>query len=173
MNRCTAFAAAAAMAALLPLHAQTRETAPLYKVELNVRDGADRNAASDRRYTLLVNDSQKGIIKVGSKSPVATGSTTAGNAPVTQFTYLDVGVNIECTVHAVGDRALMHGSLDLSSIATESTPPIGGVRNPTIRQTKVDLDTSVELGKPTVVASIDDPLSARTLQVEATITKAN
>jgi hypothetical protein len=37
----------------------------------------------------------------------------------------------------------------------------------------LELDTIVELGKPAVVASIDDPLTARKLQVEATITRAN
>ena len=48
-----------------------------------------------------------------------------------------------------------------------------GVRNPVIRQTKLSVDAVVELGKPTVLASIDDPLTARKLQVEATITRAN
>jgi hypothetical protein len=37
----------------------------------------------------------------------------------------------------------------------------------------LELDATVDLGKPTVVASIDDPLTARKLQVEATITRAN
>jgi hypothetical protein len=47
------------------------------------------------------------------------------------------------------------------------------VHNPTIRQTKLELDTTLDLGKATVVASIDDPLTARKLQVEATVTRAN
>jgi hypothetical protein len=59
----------------------------------------------------------------------------------------------------------------MSNIASESL--VAGVRNPTIRQTRLDLDTTVELGKPTEVASIDDPLTSRKLQVEVTVTKAN
>jgi hypothetical protein len=167
----------AALTLLLPLHAQnTRETEPLYKVEINFRDGNDAGAMTDRRFTMLVTDSRKGVFKVGSKSPVASGSLqpqTAGSAVNTQFTYLDVGVSIECIVHAVGDKATMHGSLDLSNIGPNDTPAIAGVRNPTIRQTRLDLDTAVELGKPTVLASIDDPVTARKLQVEATVTRAN
>lgn len=89
----------------------------------------------------------------------------------TQFTYVDVGVNIDCFVQRVGAKVLLRGSLDLSN-ATDG-PSMGGVRNPTIRQTRLDLHTSIEFGKPTVVASIDDPITARKLQVEATITKAN
>lgn len=65
------------------------------------------------------------------------------------------------------------GSLDMSNVAANESGPIAGVRNPTIKQTKLELDTIVELGKPAVVASIDDPLTARKLQVEATITRAN
>jgi hypothetical protein len=169
--------AAAALAVLLPLHAQnSKETEPLYKVEINFRDGNESGSMTDRRYTMLVAESRRAVFKVGSKSPAVSGSTqppATGSAVSTQFTYLDVGVSIECVVQAVGARAALHGSLDLSNIANDGAPAIAGVRNPTIKQTKLDLDTVVEMGKPTVVASIDDPLTARKLQVEATITKAN
>jgi hypothetical protein len=46
-----------------------------------------------------------------------------------------------------------------------------GSPNPIIGQTKLNLDTAVDLGKPTIVAAIDDPLNARKLQVEAIVTK--
>jgi general secretion pathway protein D len=168
--------AAAALAALLPLHAQDSKPAePLYRVEINFHDGADSGSMTDRRYTLLVNDSHKAVFKAGSKNPVASGvfEPTSGPMVTTQFTYLDVGVNIECTVRGLGSRANVHGSLDLSNIGPNETAAVAGVRNPTIRQTKLDLDTTVELGKATVVASIDDPLTSRKLQVEATVTKVN
>jgi len=170
--------AAATLAAWLPLHAQTsKEAVPLYKVEINFRDGAESGSLTDRRYTMLVTDSRKAVFKVGSKSPAVTGSIepqTAGSMVNTQFTYLDIGVNIECFVQGAGTRATMHGSLDLSNIGpSEGAPLVSGVRNPTIRQTRLDLETNMELGKPTVVASIDDPITARKLQVEATITRAN
>ena len=168
--------AAAAMTALLPLHAQdSKDTGPLYRVEINFRDGNDAGSMTDRRYTMLVADSRKAVFKVGSRSPAVSGSMQPeanGSVIGTQFTYLDIGVNIECVVRAVGARAALHGSLDLSNIGPND-PPIAGVRNPTVRQTKLELDTTVELGKPTVLASIDDPITARRLQVEVTITRAN
>jgi hypothetical protein len=177
MHLRTAIAAAAALTVLLPLQAQvSREPEPLYKVEFNFRDGAENGVATDRRFTMLVNDSQKTVFRVGSKSPVSTGAQPQANgSPANvQFTYLDIGVNIECTVHGTGDRIGLHGNVDLSSIApNDASPAIAGVRNPTVRQTKLDLDTALQLGKPTVVASIDDPLTSRKLQVEATVTRAN
>jgi hypothetical protein len=107
-------------------HAQnTRETELLYKVEINFRGGNDAGAMTDRRFTMSVTDSRKGIFMVGSRNPVASGSVqtqTAGSAVNTQFTYLDAGVSIECIVHAVGDKATMHGSLDLSNIGPNDTP---------------------------------------------------
>jgi hypothetical protein len=45
--------------------------------------------------------------------------------------------------------------------------------NPTLNQTKLDLDATVELGKPTVIAAINDAVNARQFQVEATVTRVN
>jgi|HubBroStandDraft_5_1064220.scaffolds.fasta_scaffold437005_1 hypothetical protein len=177
MHTRNALLAAAALAALLPLHAQdSKEAGPLYKVEFNFRDGNDSGSLTDRRYTMLVTDSRKAVFKVGSKSPVASGAfqpQTSGAMVNTQFTYLDIGVNIECVVQGAGGKATMRGSLDLSNIGPSDGATVAGVHNPTIRQTKLELDTTLDLGKATVVASIDDPLTARKLQVEATVTRAN
>ena len=180
MRAPNALPAIAALAALLPLHAQmTQSTAKegpqLYHVEINFRDGNDTGAVTDRRYSLLAIDSRKAVFKVGSKSPAVSGSTQAeagNNAVSTQITYLDVGVNIDCVVAAAGARVALHGNLDLSTISgVDQVAP--GIRNPVIRQTKLDLDAVLDFGKPTVLAAIDDPITARKLQVEATVTKAN
>jgi hypothetical protein len=168
--------AAVTLVVLLPLHAQSPKETPLYKVEINFRDGNDSASMTDRRYTMLVTESRKATFKAGSKHPVVSGSVeppAAGSAVSTQVTYLDVGVNIECFLQVAGGKATMHGTLDLSTIGPTEGAVVAGVRNPTVRQTKLDLETIVELGKPTVVASIDDPITARKLLVEATITKAN
>jgi hypothetical protein len=178
MRNSGALAAAALLAALLPLHAQDRKDpgTGLYKVEIDFRDGQDGAATSGRRYTLLVNDRQKAVFKIGSRNPTVTGSfqpATAGAITKTQFTYIDVGVTIECSVRdETGGKIALHGVLDLSDIAPPGSAPAAAGHNPVIRQTKLDLDTTVELGKPTVVASINDPATTRKLAVEATVTKA-
>jgi len=167
--------AAVALTALPVLHAQNlKEGTPLYRVEINFRDGNEAGATTDRRYTMLAMDSRRTVFKAGSKNPAVTETAQPqGNSVAsTQFTYVDVGVNIDCLLQAVGAKVAMQGSLDISNI-TGDTSPVAGVRNPVIRQTKLNVDAVVELGKPTVLASIDDPLTSRKLQVEATITRAN
>ena len=168
--------AAVALTALPVLHAQNlKEASPLYKVEINFRDGNEAGATTDRRYTMLAMDSRRTVFKAGSKNPAVTETAQpqGGNSVAsTQFTYVDVGVNIDCLLQAEGAKVAMKGSLDLSNI-TGDTSPVAGVRNPVIRQTRLNVDAVVELGKPTVLASIDDPLTSRKLQVEVTITRAN
>jgi type II secretory pathway component GspD/PulD (secretin) len=144
-------------------------------VEIDFHDGRDAAAPTGRRYTLLVNESQKAVFKIGTKNPVVSGSfqpATAGATANTQYTHIDVGVNIECVVRESGGKIALHGLLDVSDIAPHDSSA-ASARNPTIRQTKLELDTTIELGKATVVASIDDPATARKLRVEATVTKAD
>ena len=58
MRTRAALLAAAALVALLPLHAQSKKDpdpgSGLYKVEINFRDGNDTGAMTDRRYTMLM-----------------------------------------------------------------------------------------------------------------------
>ena len=146
-------------------------------MEVNIHDGSDAAARTGRRYTMLVDDSHKAVFHVGNRVPVATGSFQPGGGVAkvnTQFTYMDTGVNIECTVRESGGKVALHGSLDLSTIARHDAEPGAiDVPSPTIGQTKLELDATLELGKPTTVASIDDPVTARQLRVEATITSSN
>ncbi len=97
-----------------------------------------------------VSDGEKATLKIGDRVPVATGSFQAGvgvgvggtggvvNPLVnTQFTYIDVGVNIDVTprVHPNGDVS-MKLSVEVSSITGSSN--IGGINQPVISQRKVD-----------------------------------
>jgi general secretion pathway protein D len=165
---------------LLPVHGQERKPAgpAVYKVEFNFHEGSDAAAKAGRRYTLLVDDDRKATFRIGSRVPVASGSfmPSGGGSPLvnTQYQYLDVGVNIECLVADVNGRLALHGNLDLSSVVKHDPAP-GGTNppNPTVGQTRLELDTMLEPGKPTIVASIDDPVDSRKLQVEATVTKIN
>lgn len=166
--------ATAALAVLLPLHAQDRASSPVLRIEVNLHEGNDPAAKTGRRYTLQVEDSHRGTFHAGARIPVATGSSQAGsqNLVNTQWTYVDAGVNIDCTAHESAGKVTFHGNLDLSSMV-KSDPSVGNAPGPTITQTKVELDTTLDLGKPTVIASIDDPATSHRLQVEVTVTRVN
>jgi hypothetical protein len=174
-----ALAAAAAMLAHAPAHAQDSRGPAIYKVEFDIHEGSGA-AAKTRRYTLVTSVNQKATIKVGSRVPVATGSFQPGTGGAgvnplvnTQYTYLDVGVDIECIVTDMNGKLVMHGTIDSSSIVEHEGAHGAPPPNPTLGQTKLTLDTSVDPGKPTTVAAIDDPVSGRQFQVQATVTRVN
>lgn len=178
-----ALVALIAGAVLLPLAVQAQGTGghPTYKVEFNIRDASDAAGKTGRRYTLLMEPGRKAVFKVGSRVPVATGSLQPGVGGVgvnplvnTQYTYLDLGVNIDCIVEERNGKMAMHGELDLSTTAQhDAASRAANPPNPTVVQTKLALDTAIDLGKPTVIAAIDDPVTTRQFQVESTITRIN
>jgi general secretion pathway protein D len=113
-----------------------------------------------------VTDGEKASLKIGERVPVATGSFQAGvgvgvgggagvvNPLVnTQFTYLDVGVNIDVTprVHPDGDVS-MKLTVDISSIAGQSD--IGGIEQPIINQNKIEHDIRLKDGESSVLGGL-------------------
>src|SRR5712692_5704154 len=151
----------------------------VYKVDFVIRDGSDAAARSGRRYSLLIDASGKGLFRVGQRVPYATGSfqpglAGAGVSPLvsTQYSYADVGVNIECRLREMGGKIELHVSLDMSTLVQPDrappTPP-----NPTIGTARIEMDAMVAAGKTSQIASIDDPVTMRKLDVEATVTKLN
>lgn len=171
MRPSLALAAPLLLISLVPLAAQEAKDAgpPTYKVEFDFRDAAAPPGQAARHYTLLIQANHKAVLKAGSRIPVVTASAGGG----TEYTYIDVGVNIECTVGDGNGKAVMHGNLDLSSASQPQTGANAANQNPIVGQTRLELETSVALGKPTVIASIDDPATMHKLQVEATVTRVN
>jgi hypothetical protein len=169
--RITGLALAAAMIApAAAVYAQDVRDVGLYKVDFTMRDSTDTAAKNGRKYSLLINGRNKSVMKVGNRVPAATGGGGGIGQPNTQFTYLDIGVNIDCTVDEHNGKYLMHADMDLSTvIPAERTG--GAVPNPTISQIKINMETTLTPGKPTVVASFDDPATSRKFDVDVTLTK--
>ena len=167
MRFSTLMMAASLLCPGMAVHAQDTRENSTYKVDFTIRDTGDAGGKTGRKYSLLVNHAQKTTFKVGNRVPVGSGGTAGvgGNA---QFAYIDVGMNIECTVNEAGGRFGMHADLDIS---TAIMPEKNAVQNPTISQIKLNVDTSVPSGKPTIVASFDDPVTSRKFDIDVTITK--
>jgi general secretion pathway protein D len=108
-------------------------------------------------------DGAKSSMKIGEKEPTASGSfanTTGaisgtGISPLvnTQFTYLDVGVNVEITphVHDNGDVSL-HVSLDISSVTGQVN--LGGINEPIIGQRKIEQDIRLHEGEVNLIGGL-------------------
>jgi general secretion pathway protein D len=111
--------------------------------------------------SMRATDGQQATLKIGSRIPIATGSYSAGAATgitagigvQTQFSYVDVGVNIDMTptIHLNREVSLKL-SVEVSTHSGDVT--ISGVTEPVIgqRQTK----TTIELkdGEPCLLAGI-------------------
>ena len=182
-----ALIAATFLGSALLVHAQERKESSgpaVYKVEFDIRNGSDGEAQPSQHFSMLIDESRKGIFQAASRVPVATGSPQ----------HVDVGVNIECTVHESDGKATLHGGIELTSITGYVN--WSATSQPIIGQRIMAFSTTVELGTPTVI--IDDrnalpadhvffnrmntptpgipdkPLAnAATRQVEATVTKVN
>jgi len=111
-------------------------------------------------------DGQTAKLKIGDRIPVATGSfqagvgvgSTAGAGFVnplvnTQFTYLDVGVNIDMTprVHPNRDVSL---KLKVEVSAQTNTVPIGGINQPVISQRVIEHDIRLKEGETSILAGL-------------------
>ena len=105
-------------------------------------------------------DGQKASLKIGDRVPVATGSFQPGIGGVginplvnTQFTYLDVGVNIDITprVHSNGEVTLKI-SMDVSAVTGQQN--IGGISQPIIGQRKIEHEIRLKDGEANLLGGI-------------------
>jgi general secretion pathway protein D len=110
-------------------------------------------------------DGQTAKLKIGDRIPIATGSfssglglaggTAGGISPLvnTQFTYLDVGVNIDITprVHPNRDVSLKL-KVEISSHTGDQS--IGGITQPIISQRTIEHDIRLREGEASVLAGL-------------------
>ncbi|MBS1816010.1 MAG: type II and III secretion system protein [Acidobacteria bacterium] len=105
-------------------------------------------------------DGQRAQLKIGSKIPIATGSYNAGVSTglasigvQTQFTYQDVGVNIDMTPTVHQDREVtLKMKIEVSSQIGSVT--ISGVTEPIIGQNIIDQVIQLKEGEPSILAGI-------------------
>ncbi len=112
-------------------------------------------------------DSTKATLNIGEKVPTATGSFQPGVAGVgvsplvnTQFSYLDVGVNLEITPHVNdGNEVSMHVAVDISQVANSVN--IGGIDEPEIAQNKIATDVRLHEGEVNLISGIIQKTDSR------------
>ncbi|HEU4637105.1 MAG TPA: cohesin domain-containing protein [Edaphobacter sp.] len=105
-------------------------------------------------------DGQRSNLKIGQRIPVATGSYNAGVATgvasigvQTQFTYLDVGVQIDMTPTVHYDREVsLKMKMEVSS--QQGTVTISGVAEPIIGQNVVEQVIQLKEGEPSILAGL-------------------
>jgi general secretion pathway protein D len=111
--------------------------------------------------SIRATDGKQATMKIGSRIPVATGSYSAGAATgitagigvQTQFSYQDIGVNIDMTptIHLNRDVSL-NLTIEVSTHAGDVT--ISGVTEPIIGQRQTKQSIELKDGEPCLLAGI-------------------
>ncbi|HZV59803.1 MAG TPA: hypothetical protein VFF42_05640, partial [Candidatus Eremiobacteraceae bacterium] len=136
------------------------------------------NAVLTDTYTKIIQnpeiraiDGQPAKLRVGDRVPIATGSFQAGvgvgtssiNPLVnTQFTYQDVGVNVDITPRVHPNREIsMKVMIEVSSVTGTST--IGGIDQPIISQRKIEHDIRLKEGEVNILGGLFERTDTKTL----------
>src|SRR5712664_1575564 len=120
-------------------------------------------------------DGQTAKLRIGDRIPIATGSFSSGlgiaagaaggiNPLVnTQFTYLDVGVNIDLTprVHPNRDVSL---KLKVEVSAHTNDVSIGGITQPVISQRVIEHDIRLKEGEVSILGGLIQRTDSKTLE---------
>jgi general secretion pathway protein D len=114
-------------------------------------------------------DGQRATLKIGSKIPVATGSYSAGAAVTTaslgvqtQFTYLDVGVNIDVTPTVHYDREISL-KLKIEVSSQNGSVTISSVTEPIIAQKVSEQVIQLRDGEPSILAGLVQQQNTKTI----------
>ena len=105
-------------------------------------------------------DGQRATLKIGSRIPIATGSYSSGVSTgtvslgvQTQFTYLDVGVNIDLTPTVHYDHEITL-KLKIEVSSQSGTVTISSVSEPIIAQNVIEQIIQLKEGEPSIIAGI-------------------
>ena len=116
---------------------------------------SDSNTKVLQKPQIRAMDSERASLKIGDRIPIATGSYQSGltNGVNTQFTYIDVGVNVDITPYVHANREVtLKMSFEVSSVTGEQT--ISGVTEPTIGQRKIEHQVRLADGEVNLIGGI-------------------
>jgi len=116
---------------------------------------SDSNTKVLQKPQIRAMDSEKATLKIGDRIPIATGSYQSGisNGVNTQFTYIDVGVNIDIVPYIHANREVtLKISFEISSVTGEQT--IDGVTQPTIGQRRIEHQVRLADGEVNLIGGI-------------------
>jgi hypothetical protein len=146
-----------------------------YHLEFVVQElSTDGKPVNSRAYstTVATNDSeQMSVIRANSRVPIATGTASEG-APLanTQFTYQDVGVEIDFRhVQEINRLLTLRLTANIRSLGG-SANVVANFHEPITRENKWDSWVLIPIGKATVVFKSDDLDSKGSIQMVVTAT---
>ena len=172
--------------ALAPMRAQDKQSAPTeikkvvpIKVVVVVTELDGAKKISSLPYTFYVNSDDSGQrstsqVRVGLRVPVATSAATPGQP--SQYQYIDIGTNIDCTATSVTEgRFRLALSVERSYLTAadgNKVLPAEGVMvssgNPIVQHFSSSYNLLIRDGQTVEATSTTDPISGRVLQISVT-----
>jgi hypothetical protein len=147
-----------------PASAQSRQPLHFYRLDFTFRELQDKKTVNSRSYTMLLADNGvMSILKSGARLPVETGN---GN-----WQYVDVGVNLKCRVRGETETPMLVATIEFSSPVLPEQGVKTAKEQPVLRQANADVYAPIILGKPLVIATMDDPSLPRRFEIEVTPTR--
>lgn len=154
------------------LAGQNGMTENFFKLAFVIYELDDGKRTNQRDYMMIGRtDNQPSSIRVSTRVPIYT--EVKGNDK--QYTYIDAGLRINCSLKEQVDRRLQfHCDIELSSfvrpeqIASSGT---AGPAAPVLRTTRTDSWALLTLGKPAILNTVDDINSTKRMQIEVTATR--
>lgn len=151
---------------LQPPKPQPPQPSSTYKLDYLFSENQDGKRVNARSYTALVRVRDRGSIRIGSRIPVAVGAAPKEGVS-TQWQYMDIGVNIDCRIEGELDSGIdLFTNADVTSLTDERH-----FGNPIVRQSKIQVQNIVPLGKLVLLTSADEVDGTRRIQLEVTATK--
>jgi type II secretory pathway component GspD/PulD (secretin) len=141
-------------------------TKKIYRLTYTITDVENGQRAVPQRFSIIVASGGKTDLKHGSKVPIVTGiySDTGQASQNSQVQYQDVGLAIEASLNTYLDGATLRTRIAESSVADEKSGL--GAQDPVFRETTLEGTSTLALGKPLVLGSLDIPGTTRHQEVE-------
>ncbi|MBX9601626.1 MAG: hypothetical protein K2X35_11490 [Bryobacteraceae bacterium] len=147
-----------------PLFAQADR--PVYKVDFLIRDGGEP-AKPAARYSVLTEGDTRTFFRGNTRAPYTVPPAASSGKPP-QVNFTDIGFTLDCEVRETAGKVTLTLKADftLADMSRANQPPL-------VTHVTLNVRPSLTLGKPGVIASLDDPVAARKLDFEALVTKLN
>lgn len=142
-------------------------TENFFKLAFAIYELDDGKRTNQRDYMMIgKTNNQPSSIRIGTRVPIYTEEK--------KMQYVDAGLTLRCTVKEHVDRRLQADcDIEISSFVRPEQLPGGnaGPSAPVMRTTRTSSWALLALGKPAVIATVDDVSSAKRMQIEVTATR--
>jgi len=137
-----------------------------FRIEFNVREIEDGKRLNSRNYVVMAEDGNWGKVRAGSRVPYQIRMGAAA-----ELHYQEVGMNIDCRPREQEGSVALEIHVEWTSAAPYSGGADRNYPDLVFRTERAEVQSIVTLGKPTLVASMDDTEGNRRYEIEVTATK--